>query len=266
MTNIHYSTFGEGEIDILLVHGWASSSGMWDNVCSHIKNARFWALDFAGFGKTPMPEQAPTLDEHVRTLIHFCDEHVKPQMIIAHSMGGLITLKTLSIRPDLAQQLVLICPVVTGKFGVSGIPSNLLRNELTSSALRITEKLWPLIQQEYLVKLAVSTGHGSNPTLVQQITQDFLDTDPRAGIEALISMTQENMQPLLTEITQATLVCIGKGDLTVPPDEGRTAAIYMPNAELVTFEKSRHRPMDEEIEKFGTVFKEFAGRFGIECI
>lgn len=264
MSDIYYQTFGEGDIDILLVHGWASSSIMWDSVRSHIKNARMWAFDFQGFGKTPMPEQAPTIDEHVMTLIRFCDEHVKPQMIVAHSMGGLITLKALSIRPDLAQQLVLICPVVTGQFGVSGIPSTLLRNTLASNALRITEKLWPLVQQDYLVKLAVSTGHGSNSVLVEQITQDFLDTDPRAGIEAVISMTQQDMQPHLTEITQPTLVCVGEGDLTVPPSEGKTAATYMPNADLVIFKKSRHRPMDEETEKFGTVFKEFVGRFGIE--
>jgi pimeloyl-ACP methyl ester carboxylesterase len=263
MNNIHYTTYGEGEIDILLVHGWASSTRMWTNVIPHAKNARFWAFDFKGFGKTLMPDYVPTIDDHVTTLIRFCDEHVKPQMIIAHSMGGLIVLKALTIRPDLAQQLVLICPVVTGQFGVSGIPSKLLGNELTSSALRFTEKLWFLLKQEYFVKLAISTVH-SDPDLIQTISDDFLDTEPRAGIEALISMTQHNMQPYLSEIIQPTLVCVGKGDLTVPPSEAQTATTYMPNAELIIFDKSRHRPMDEEIEKFATILKEFAGRFGIE--
>lgn len=263
MTKIHYKTYGEGKINILLVHGWASSGRMWNNIIQHAKNVRFWAFDLLGHGDSFMPEKAPTIDDQVEVLIKFCDEHVKPQMIISHSTGGLIVLKALTIRPDLAQQLLLICPVITGRFGTAGIPSDILRNEFTSSALRATEKLWFLAQQEFLVKLAIATGHG-DPDLIQIIADDFRKTNPRAGIETLISMTREDMTVHLSEITQETLICIGKGDLTVPPSEGKTAATYMPNAELVVFDKSRHRPMDEEIEKFGQVFKEFVGRFGIE--
>src|SRR5262245_6265199 len=84
MTKLHYFTFGEGEIPIVLVHGWAASGRMWESIHPHFKNAKFFALEFMGCGRTACPEKSPTIDEHVASLIEFCEEH-QPQVIIAHS-------------------------------------------------------------------------------------------------------------------------------------------------------------------------------------
>jgi pimeloyl-ACP methyl ester carboxylesterase len=103
----------------------------------------------------------------------------------------------------------------------------------------------------------------SNPELAEQMKQNFLLTRPEAGIEALISMAKQNTQEHLPELTQETLICVSEGDLTVPHTEGRTAALYMPNAELAVFTESRHHPMDEEPDKFVPILREFVSRFGL---
>jgi pimeloyl-ACP methyl ester carboxylesterase len=261
MSNLNCFTFGEGEIPVVLVHGWGASGRMWENVYPHFKNATFYAPEFCGFGKTPMPETPHKIEDHVANLIEFCDE-IKPQVLIAHSMGGLITLKSIIERPDLAQQLVLICPVVTGKFGLNGIGSDLLRMPLGAAALMASEAIWPSLQKEYLIKLVTDPLH-PNPYLAKRVQQDFLELNPRAALQALVSMAQQNTEEDLKNIQQPTLVCVGEGDITVPPSEGKTAARLIPNAELVTFDKARHHPMDEQTDGFVPVLKDFLERFGI---
>lgn len=262
MSNLNSYSFGSGDISVVLVHGWAASGRMWENVHPHFSNATFSALEFMGFGKTPSPETPPKIEDHVASLIEFCDEK-RPQMIIAHSMGGLITLKSIIQRPDLAKQLMLICPVVTGKFGLNGIASDLIRNPFGAAALRASEVIWPTLQKEYLIKLATDPWH-TNDYLAKRVQQDFVEVNHRAALEALVSMAQQNTEADLATITQPTLVCVGENDLTVPPSEGKTAARLIPNAELVTFDKARHHPMDEQSDAFVPVLKEFLGRFGIE--
>lgn len=262
MTDIYYETYGEGDVDVLMVHGWASSHTMWNNIAAQLNNARCWMIDLPGFGQSEIGGSALTIEAHVETVLKFAEKHVRPQVIMGHSMGGLITLKALSIRPDLAQQAVLICPVVTGKFGEYGIASEIIRNEFAVNALRATKTLWSTIQNKYLLSMTLPLMH-SNPDLAEQVKKNFMLTRPEAGIEALISMAKQDTQDYLDEILQDTLVCVSEGDTTVPITEGRTAALYMPNAELATFTKSRHHPMDEQAEDFVPVLNEFLGRFGL---
>lgn len=260
---LHYENFGNGPIDILLVHGWASSSRMWDNITTHMDNVRFWAVDLPGFGETPFRNDMRSLDDYVGALIHFCEVYnLHPQAIIAHSMGGLITLKMLHVRPDLAQQLVLISPVVTGRFGVWGVPSDLLRNPLGQFVLRASEGLWPLMQNNRLLQSALSPTQ-IDPARLDQLVGDFTKVIPVAGIETLVSMAQQDMQSALTEIQHPTWVAVGAYDFTVPPSEGKTAALYMPNAELTVFEHAAHRPHDEQLDDFLPAIQHFLERFGI---
>lgn len=265
MSDIHFYTRGDGEHDILLVHGWASSSNMWNTIIEHFGHVgRFWALDLPGFGATKMPETPPTIEDHLGTLINFIEvNNIKPKVIIAHSMGGLITLKLAHQRPEITVNLVLICPVVTGNFGVQGLVGQLIRNDLGRFALRQTEQFWQHLQQDYLVKPTIDTWHSANKQLAKQIREDFLRVNPKAGIEALVSMAQQDMMPFLPDIQHPTLVNVGAQDVTVPPSEGRTAALYMPHAELHMYSKSRHHPQDEETEIFVPVLRQFLKHHGI---
>ncbi|MGJ3239296.1 MAG: alpha/beta fold hydrolase [Anaerolineae bacterium] len=263
MSEIFYQTYGHGEIPVLMIHGWASSHIMWRSVYPHLHNATCTALDLPGFGRSPVGDSTLTIDAHVETVLQFIEQHGTPQMIIAHSMGGLITLEALRQHPEIAQQLVLICPVVTGKFGLlGGIPSEIIRFDFAQQALRATQNLWTMIQNQYLLNVTVPLIH-TNPQLADQVKQNFLATDAQAGIEALISMTRHNTVPHLPQITQDTLICASEGDTTVPYSEACTASRHMPNAEIAVFQQSRHHPMDEESELFVPILRAFVSRFGL---
>lgn len=264
---LHYEIHGQGPIDLLFIHGWGSSCRMWDHHFLNGEcgaNSRLWLLDLPGFGQSPLPETPPSVEDHVNSVIRFCDEHdLRPQIIIGHSMGGLIALGILRVRPDLAQQLALLAPVVTGNYGLQGIASELVRTPVGEAALRNTQWGWRLVQQEYLVQAALTVYHGEQSTLVEQTRQSFIEMNPLAGIEALISMADFSMEPFLGDIPHPTFIAVGERDLTVPPSEGKTAARYMPNAELAVFHDARHRPHDEQPDQFLPKFQDFLTRAGI---
>lgn len=264
MDDLYYDVNGTGDVDIVMVHGWAASHKEWDVILENFGDvARFWRIDHRGFGNSPMGDTPPTVQDHLSTLIRFIEYHdIQPQMMIAHSMGGLITLKLAHIRPDLLQQMVLICPLVTGNYGIGAGASALIRNPLGSVALRSTESLWSIIQHEALLRIFV-TPQTVHPSRAERIKWEFMRTHPKAGIEAMISMAQEDMQPVLTDIQHPTLICVGANDLTVPPSEGQTAALYMPHAELHLFDESRHHPHYEQKAEFLRVLRDFFKRHGI---
>ena len=117
---LHYTCIGTGA-DVLLVHGWASSGRMWLELMRTLGHQyRFWAVDLCGFGESSLPDGDCTLDMemHTATLVQFCRAHdIHPHAIIGHSMGGLLALKLAAEHPDLAERLVLMSPVVTGRMG-----------------------------------------------------------------------------------------------------------------------------------------------------
>jgi hypothetical protein len=69
MSELNCFTFGEGEISVVLVHGWAASGRMWENIYPHFTNATFSALEYCGLRKAPCPEIPPTIEAHVARLI-----------------------------------------------------------------------------------------------------------------------------------------------------------------------------------------------------
>jgi len=258
---LQHQVYGAHAPDILLIHGWASSKRMWGSIIQNFGHlGRFWALDLAGFGQSPPITTPLNIADHVQSVIAFCDNHrLQPQMIIAHSMGGLITLKLLRKRPDLAQQVVLIAPVVTGEFGF-GLASAFLRTETGAALVQQSRAVWNIFLQEAFLRMIPLH---ENATISAMIQADLAEAQPRAAIEALISMPYENMQPYLAAIQQSTLVAVGKYDVTVPPSEGRIAALYMPNAHLELFAQSRHRPHDEQPHDFMPILREFFQRHGL---
>ncbi len=254
--DLYYERMGSGP-DVLLLHGWASSCQMWTALSEDLADAaRCWAVDLPGFGHSRLPAHIrPDIDAHVRWIADFCHEHaIKPRVVIGHSMGGMLALKLAHTHPELAQRLALVCPVVTGRFGLHV-------NEVFGSQLWLmisakTRKFWSLIQSDPLAPV-FSAPLYVDRKLHPRYVRDFQRTQWDAALAALESIAHENMQPILRQIEQPALVIVGTRDFTVPPDEGRLAAREMPHARLVEFDHVHHQPLDEAPERFIPLIRGF---------
>lgn len=105
--SIYVRSWGEGNKIALLIHGLASSSTTWDRLAKDLvlKGYKVFAPDLRGHGKSPRSNKY-SVDEWAQDLI---DLNLSPDLIVGHSVGGLIAAK---IQYQLnVKKIVLIDPV-----------------------------------------------------------------------------------------------------------------------------------------------------------
>ncbi len=258
--NLYYNCQGTGP-DILLVHGWASSGQMWSRLVRDLGHvARFWSVDLYGFGLSPRPAgNEPTyVQHHAEMLLDFCAYyHIQPKAIIGHSMGGMLALKLAAEQPNLTEKLVLMAPVITGRFGHPIEISWLFNNDIGSFTLSKSKPLWTLAQTVISPIFSRPAHWYLDQTAATRIQQDFQRASWQASTHALHSIARENMHPHLPNIQHPTLVIIGSNDTTVPPKEGRLAASQLPNAQLLELARTHHQPLDEQPERVVKAVQDF---------
>jgi pimeloyl-ACP methyl ester carboxylesterase len=235
---------------------------MWDRlVADSADRWRCWAVDLTGFGATSLPadEMHLSVDYHVESLIQFCDEHeLRPRAIIGHSMGGLVTLKLALARPDLAEKLVLMCPVVTGRTGVYfSMFDRVFKSPLRRFIRQNGDKALSLAQTDAVASLYQLTS--PDKATQKRKTDDVKRMQWRAAIDSLETLAQPSMEASLAQIEQPALVIIGTRDYTVPPAEGRLAAKNLPNAMLIEYRGGLHHPLDEDPERTVKSVRVFLG-------
>ncbi len=259
-TQLHYNSHGDGP-DVLLIHGWASSGQMWSRLTRELGHmARFWAVDLHGFGQSPRAnaDQTLSVQHHAESLLEFCAHYnVRPAALIGHSMGGLLALKLTAEQPEITRKLVLMSPVVTGRFGHPIEFSGLFANERVTTTLSKAAPLWTLAQTVVSPIFTRPSHWYLNAADAARIQQDFQRASWQASTHALHSIARENMQPHLPRIQQPTLVILGTHDTTVPPNEGRLAAKQLPNARLLELPRTHHQPLDEQPQQVVTAVRDF---------
>jgi len=234
---------------------------MWSRLVRDLAHtARFWAVDLHGFGQSPRPaaEHTLSIQHHAEMLLDFCAHyHIQPAALVGHSMGGMLALKLAVMQPDIAEKLVLMSPVITGRFGHPVEISGLFANERVNTTLSKAAPLWTLAQTVVSPLFTRPSHWYLNSDDAARIQQDFQRASWQASTHALHSIARENMQPHLPTIQHPALVILGSHDTTVPPNEGRLAARTLPNAQLLELARVHHQPLDEQPERVVTGVENF---------
>ncbi len=258
--NLHYNRQGDGP-DVLLVHGWASSGQMWSRLMRDLGHmACFWAVDLYGFGLSPRPTENEPLhiQHHADMLLEFCAHyHIRPKAIVGHSMGGMLALKLAASQPDLIEKLILMSPVVTGRFGHPIEFSWLFNNDIGTFTLSKSKPLWTLAQTVISPIFTRPAHWYLDQATAARIQLDFQRASWQASTHALHSIARENMHPHLHNIHHPTLVILGSKDTTVSPTEGRLAASHLPHAQLLELPHTHHQPLDEQPERVVKAIQDF---------
>ena len=113
---VHVVDFGGQGRLIVLVHGIGGNHTNWWAVGPQLTSlGRVVAVDLVGCGYTePLGRQCrlPTNEQLVKELVHQLGE---PEVLVGHSMGGLLSLLLASNEPTLVEALVLIDPSQRGE-------------------------------------------------------------------------------------------------------------------------------------------------------
>jgi pimeloyl-ACP methyl ester carboxylesterase len=106
---IRYRVMGGGP-PVLLVHGWLSSSRIWEQLAGRLAQ-RFtvYTLDLSGFGESDKPLSGYGVRNGSRLLYAFCAHFgLTRTNVIGHDLGGNMAVKLAADHPDLVGRLVLV--------------------------------------------------------------------------------------------------------------------------------------------------------------
>jgi pimeloyl-ACP methyl ester carboxylesterase len=99
---------------LLLLHGLGANTITWEPVAGALAErtgASVTAIDFPGFGRTPLRDCGGTVGRGGRLVISILEE-TGPAVLVGNSMGGSISVGVAARRPDLVRGLVLVDPAV----------------------------------------------------------------------------------------------------------------------------------------------------------
>lgn len=107
---------GAGDPAIVCLHGLAGSGRYWYPVAEQLCDARLQLhlIDLLGFGRSPWPDVAYTLDDHLaalegwRAAAGLADA---PLALVGHSLGALLALEWAARAPGLAGAVLVSLPV-----------------------------------------------------------------------------------------------------------------------------------------------------------
>src|SRR5215216_7334016 len=106
---IRYSVTGGGP-PVVLVHGWLSSSRIWDLLVARLaRNFTVYTLDLSGFGDSDKPISGYGVRNGSRLLYAFCAHFgLTHAAVIGHDLGGAMAVKLAADHPDVVGRLVII--------------------------------------------------------------------------------------------------------------------------------------------------------------
>ena len=107
MRKVYVETLGEGP-DLVLLHGWAMHSGIWESVRSQLaQHFRLHLVDLPGHGASPSPwiHGPDALKNMTEMIVESLPEH---SIICGWSLGGQIAMKLSLDIPERINKLILI--------------------------------------------------------------------------------------------------------------------------------------------------------------
>jgi pimeloyl-ACP methyl ester carboxylesterase len=246
---VHIETIGSGK-PLLILHGWGSSGAVMRPMAQSMALDRSrHLLDFPGFGQSPSPAEAWSVDDYA-DLVAACIRHIGgPVDLLAHSFGGRVALK-LCARPEGKELVDKV--LITGGAGMKPRrkPMYYIR-KTAANLLKAPIALVPGTHKDAVHRWLRTTrvwkalGSGDYKTLDGVMRQIFVKT------------VTEFLEPCLPEIPHSVLLLWGAEDDATPLYQAERMRDGIADAALVTIEQAGHYAFLDQPGKFRLIADAF---------
>lgn len=213
--DLAYSTRGEGDTALVLMHGWAGSGAYFDAMLEHVDPAQLYSvnLDLPGHGRSGSPPSRCTLDLLADAVVAAADAAgADTFVLLGFSMSAKFAQYVTHRHPDrvLGQVLVAGCPA-----GVLPLPGDLIDDwcARAGSADRLVE-----IVRNCSVRTIAAP-------ILDAVGRDMAVVPSEVLRDTLLLCATADFADDVTGSTTPTLVVGGSGDWLFPPDALRDAVV-----------------------------------------
>ena len=234
-TPLYTRDVGAGQA-ILMLHAFPLNSRMWEPQLDALAaSARLLAPDLPGFGLSPAPTTAPSLDDYARQVIAVLDTlAVSRVVVVGLSMGGYLAFRLLTeLGPRLAG-LVLADTRATPDTEAGAAARHRLAAEVEAGGVDVAAN-------EFLPKLLGVTTPRLRPELLDRV-RGIIRENKAAGVAAALRAmaARPDSTPLLARVDCPVLCIAGEEDLLTPPDVARDMARQTPRGRAIVIPGAGH--------------------------
>lgn len=240
---VYYEAAGSGR-PVLLLHGWGARAAAMRPILERLQaDHAVYALDFPGFGQSPLPPAVWGVDDYVALVVRFLESQaVARATIIGHSFGGRVGIKLAAGRPDLIEKLVLV--------DAAGIkPTPTAKQTLTTSVAKLGRRVLRAVPAESIrsrLEDAARARLGS---------EDYQAAGPLR--ETFVRVVNEDLRPYLPRIAAPTLLIWGDRDEATPIEDARIMEKEIPDAGLAVLEGAGHFSYLDRPNDFARIVRVF---------
>ena len=250
---------GDKDVTVFLLHGGYGSSEYWRPQVKRLLDAgyRVVAWDTPGYGLSRLPEAPLTIellaDSFCRLVAHVGSAGNK-NVILGHSMGGLIAPLVANLMPDRVGALVISATVESLGHTEFEYQQNFLAERIAplDAGLKLRDAAPALIQ-----KMMGPNSSGEAVDLVKRVTADTPDDTFREAIRAIV---EYDGQPTLRAINAPTLCIAGEHDPVGRPDMMEALADNIPGGEYYCVKGAAHYAWAEYPDLFNAALLPFLER------
>ena len=249
--NISYNIYGNGAINVLLLHGWGANKDLFKpvtDILSKENELKLISLDFPGFGKSDLPPEPWDTKDYTDFTLDFAKKlNLNKFVLIGHSFGGRISIRIASQKPELIDKVILV--------DSAGIKPK--------RKLKYYIKVWTFKLSKKLLKLFY---RGKNfdekmKTLYKKYgSEDYKNTE---GVmrQSLVKVVNEDLSDLLPKIEAPTLIMWGENDEETPIWMGQKIEKVMneagKDAALIGLKNAGHYSFLDKLNEFVVIIKKF---------
>lgn len=244
---------------LLLIHGYANNLRTFDRLIPELSGvSRIVRLDLPGFGLSDKPvEYDYTMKGQARTVVAFAKAlHIGDYVIAGHSMGGGVALAT-AAASDACKGLWLMDSAVFD----SGVPSFVAH--LFFPLPRMSA--WMFADEGFRRRMMEKTFSRPDRLRDEDVAQVLLASRTTGYAEAQTAMVsqyqQEDLSPLLADVTVPTLLVWGKDDRTNPPRNARAVHKALKGSSLTVIEDAGHYVHLEAPKAVSTSAEQFFDKY-----
>jgi pimeloyl-ACP methyl ester carboxylesterase len=246
-----HSITGDGD-EILFISGTSDTRDGWAENVPAFEGYRRVTFDNRDVGDSPRTPAPYTVADMAADALHLLDRlEIERAHVVGHSMGGAIAQELAILAPARVRSLFLATTFAHSDGYIS---------ELVEGWVRLRRVLSPGDFAHNAIFFwcgATTIRELGMPALLEAVVPVVAAQEVEAFVRQARAVLHRDRRPDLANIHMPTLVIHASEDVTVPEYHSRELAATIPNARLVTIERSGHSPIFEQAEAFNTLVREF---------
>ncbi len=242
---INYKITGKGE-DILILHGWGSSSDSWIDVQNNLikKGYRVICPDLPGFGKSDIPLHPWSISDYLHFVLNFSHSlGLKKFYLLGHSLGGRIAVKVAAKYPEKIIRLILCNP--------AGIK---MKPNLKIIIISFLSEMGNFVFDRRYLRVFKDFFRNIFHFFLRH--KDYVKANEMMK-ETMKIVLAENLSSYLPEIKAKTLIVWGEIDKIIPLKIAYIFSENIKSSELIVLPKIGHSPHLETPEKLSEIIDKF---------